>query len=120
MKKIILVEDDRSIQEMFTLVFEAPEYTVTCYNSGNLLLKDNYALPDIFILDKLLSGNDGLETCRFLKSNSRTCLIPVLFITSNPLMEQTARDAGANEVLLKPFRLADLREMVSTFVYGIY
>lgn len=105
---------------MFTMLFEAPEYTITCYNSSNLLLKGNYALPDIYILDKQLSGNDGLDICRYLKSNSRTCLIPVVFITTNPLMMQMARDAGANDVLLKPFRLADLRDMVSTFVDDIY
>lgn len=120
MKKILLVEDDPAIQEMFSMVFKEPEYTITCYMNGQLLLKNNYPLPDIFILDKQLSGNDGLDICRHLKSHSQTCLIPVVMISANPLILELAREAGADNVLLKPFRLADLREMVSTFVYGIY
>jgi DNA-binding response OmpR family regulator len=112
MKKIILVEDDESILDIFSIVFEASEYSLTSYGNGYQLLKNDYVLPDLFILDKQLPGVDGLDICRHLKSNQQSKDIPVVMISASPNIFVLAKQAGADDVLVKPFRLAALRAIV--------
>lgn len=116
MKKIILVEDDPSIQDSFSLVFTPPEYSITCYNNGEPLLSNKYELPDLFIIDKQLSGVDGLDLCRHLKNNLHTKQIPVIIISATPSIINLAKAAGADNALVKPYRLAELRQMVNKYL----
>jgi DNA-binding response OmpR family regulator len=112
MKKIILVEDDESISDAFSMAFEGPEYKVTWYDSGYNLLKNDYELPDLFILDRQLSGVDGLDICRHLKRSQQSKNIPVVMISASLNIIALSKRAGADDVLVKPYRLAALRAMV--------
>jgi putative two-component system response regulator len=70
--------------------------------------------PDVIILDVNMPGMDGYETCRYLKGNPRTALVPVTMLTGTD--DQNARvlgiEAGADEFLAKPFDHATLRARV--------
>jgi CheY-like chemotaxis protein len=77
MKRIIIVDDDPGVQYAFTLIFDPQQYEVIICANGNLVLNNQYPIPDLFILDKQLSGVDGLDICRFLKSQPQTNHIPV-------------------------------------------
>lgn len=112
MKKIILVEDDPSIREIFSLVFEAPEYSLISYESGDILLKNDYEVPDLFILDRQLPGLDGLDICRHLKSSQRSKNIPVVIMSASPNIVALSKLAEADDVLIKPYPLAELRAIV--------
>ena len=67
MKRIIIVDDDPAIQDAFRLILERTDYSVTVYSNGQALLEGNFTLPDLVILDKQLSGADGLAVCRALR-----------------------------------------------------
>lgn len=115
MKQIIIVDDDPPIQDAFRLIFERAGYGVTIYENGNALLRNDFSLPDIFILDKQLSGADGLHICHRLKQQETTRHIPVIILSASPHIHRMAKDAGANDFLEKPFSLKDLLEMVKKY-----
>ncbi len=61
--------------------------------------------PDLILLDIIMPGMDGYEVCRRLKSDPRTCHIPLVFITSRSEEEEEARgfEMGAVDYITKPF-----------------
>jgi CheY-like chemotaxis protein len=113
MKQIILVDDDPAMQDAFLQVLSRAGYGVTVYPNGTPLLSNQFTLPDLFILDKQLSGADGLDICRLLKQSPETENIPVIMLSASPHIQRLAHAAGANDFLEKPFKLKDLLEMVS-------
>jgi CheY-like chemotaxis protein len=116
MKRIIIVDDDPGVQSAFSLIFDPELYEVVVYSNGNELLNNQFEAPDLFILDKQLSGVDGLDICRLLKSQPFTCNIPVLIISASPNIANLAVQAGADGFIEKPFSIMEIREMVMKFV----
>ena len=115
MKRILVAEDDPGMQDAIRLIFTRAGYDVNIIDDGDLLLKAGYANPDVFILDKQLSGVDGLDVCRFLKQQESTKDIPVIMLSANPHIGVLSKEAGADNFLEKPFRVRLLLEMVSTY-----
>lgn len=112
MKRILFLDDDPTIQEVVHLILD-DEYLVETVSDATPLLKNEFSPPDLFLLDKQLKGADGLEICRFLKSQEHTRRIPVVIISASPNITQLAKEAGADEVIEKPFPIRDLREIIS-------
>lgn len=112
MKRLILVDDDPAILDVFGLIFTNPDYdVVVCRDAGHVLdLQTDF--PDLILLDKQLSGSDGLEVCRKLKKNSLTKDIPVIMISATPGIQRLAIEAGAVAGIEKPFSIKDLRLLV--------
>lgn len=113
MKKIIIVDDDPAIQDAFSLIFSSEDYEITTYSDAGPLLNNTFSIPDLFILDKQLSGVDGLDLCRVIKERPDTKHIPVIILSASPDIYRLAQKAGADDVLEKPFRIKTLRESVS-------
>jgi CheY-like chemotaxis protein len=114
MKKVIFADDDPTILDVVTLILE-DNYEVTVYQDGSPLLSGKFELPDLFLLDKQLSGIDGLDICRHLKSQEKTRHIPVIMISASPNIETLARSAGADNVIAKPFPIRELRQMIARY-----
>lgn len=113
MKKIIIVDDDLALQEAFRLIFSGENYELTLYTDAAPLLNNVIEKPDLFILDKQLSGVDGLDICRIIKSRPETSEVPVIILSASPNINRLAAAAGADDVLEKPFRIQALRESAS-------
>jgi len=113
MKLIIIVEDNPSIMETMTIILKSGGYSVTGFFDASLILANDYVVPDIFIIDKLLHGFDGLELCRHLKKQEATKDIPILMISANPGITDLARNAGADDALEKPFKMVELTDRVA-------
>jgi DNA-binding response OmpR family regulator len=116
MKKIIVVDDDPGILDCLDLILSRAGYAVTVYADAAPLLKGDFELPDIFILDKQLQDADGLDVCRFLKAQKKTSNIPVIMISANLHINPTAKEAGASGFLEKPFRMKELLIMVNKYI----
>jgi DNA-binding response OmpR family regulator len=113
---LIIADDDPGIQDVFQLIFERAGYHIQIFSSGGELMNNYFELPDAFILDKQLSGIDGLDICRFLKSQERTKNVPVIMLSANPAIGQGAEEAGADDYLEKPFKIHDLLAMINKHV----
>ena len=105
MKQILVVDDDSDILDALQFVLEDSGYAVTTSQKGeyaeNLLHKKN--LPDLLILDVLLSGMDGREICQRLKRNTTTKTLPIIMISAHPSAYKSIEKIGANAFLPKPF-----------------
>jgi len=112
MKQIIIADDDPGIRDIFELILKRAGYSVTIYSNGEALMTDEFELPDLFILDKQLSGVDGLQVCQYLKTHDVTKNIPVILISASPYVEKLANEAGADDFIEKPFKTKALIELM--------
>jgi DNA-binding response OmpR family regulator len=117
-KRILIADDDPGIQEIFTLIFERAGFTVDMKMNGEDLVKNKFFLPDIFLIDKQLSGYDGLEICRQLKSRKQTEHIPVIMVSAAPDIAVLSKEAGADDYIEKPFEIKELLALVNRYVNG--
>jgi two-component system, NtrC family, sensor kinase len=79
----ILVVDDNptNIQVLFDVLSD--DYRVAIAKSGEAALQRLQSYhPDIILLDVMMPGIDGFETCKRLKADPATCHIPVIFMTA--------------------------------------
>jgi DNA-binding NarL/FixJ family response regulator len=117
---IVLVVDDvpRSIGPL-CLDLEAHGYTVLVASDGaSGLARLDLVTPDAVLLDALMPGLDGFETCRRLKANPAWSHIPVIFMTG---LSETghivkAFDAGGVDYVVKPVRTPEVLARLATHV----
>lgn len=113
MKKILVVDDDDGILDAMQVMLESEGYEVETSLDGEILENlDKNNLPDVILLDVLLSGKDGREICADLKKKDYTKQIPVIMVSAHPNVERDVKKCGADDFLQKPFALKDLLEKV--------
>lgn len=103
-KKILVVDDEDSVREIYRHEFLNNGYTVVVAQDGEEgLLKAGEEQPDVVLLDIMLPKMSGIEVLRALKENQLTKKIPVLLLTN--LGEETiikeGFELGADGYLLK-------------------
>lgn len=113
---ILVIDDDPEILKAVAVLLKHRGHRPMTTTAGDTaciaeLRKGNY-LPDIVILDILLSGVDGRDLCRQLKSNLKTKHIPIIMFSAYPNIEESAKAAGADAFLAKPFGWRDLDNMI--------
>ena len=115
-KKILVVDDELDILEFLQVILEEEGYVVLTSQKGEYLEQlHNGGLPDLILLDVLLSGKDGREIVKYLKQQDETKDIPVIMFSAHPSAEQTAREAGAEDFIAKPFEIDELLAKVAKF-----
>jgi DNA-binding response OmpR family regulator len=65
-------------------------------------------MPKVILLDINMPGIDGTETCKRLRADEKTRLIPIILITAYGATRTEASDAGADDIIYKPFDMKDL------------
>ncbi len=117
-KPVILVVDDSPDVIALLGGMLRDLYRVKAATSGEACLKivDSANPPDLVLLDILMPGLDGFETCRRLKALASGASIPVLFLTarsSDGDVEQGLAAGGA-DLIAKPPNAAVLRARIAT------
>ena len=118
MKKIVLViDDDQAILDAVRLVLERAGYDVQSSTSGQGLSEiGKEQMPDLILLDILLSGEDGRELCVQLKQREETRHIPVILCSAHFSGDIITYLTGASTFLPKPFHARELVETVKHFL----
>ncbi|MCA0335640.1 MAG: response regulator transcription factor [Actinobacteria bacterium] len=108
MTKVLLAEDDAAISEPLARALRREGYEVEVVEDGPAALEAGRLGPDLLVLDLGLPGLDGLDVCRRLRGEGLT--VPVLILTARADEVDTVvgLDAGADDYVTKPFRLAEL------------
>jgi len=114
----ILIVDDvaRNIQ-IVANILETEGYQTAYAMSGEAALEQVQGFEyDLILLDILMPGTNGYDTCRLLKKNPRTQETPVIFITAKKDTENVVRgfEIGAVDYIIKPFQPAELLARVKT------
>ena len=103
-KKILVVDDDPSLVRLVTQVLTDKGYEVLKANNGQEALRLLFAQkPDLVLLDVVMPGIDGWQTCSRIRDISPT--IPIIMLTGNRKTEDDVvrgLDYGADDYLLKP------------------
>jgi putative two-component system response regulator len=117
-KPTILIVDDTPDNIMLLSRLLKDKYNTKVANNGSLALQIAQATPglDLILLDVMMPGLDGYETCRQLKSNPVTCDIPVIFLTAKNQVEDEAMglSLGAVDYIAKPISPPILFARVAT------
>ena len=117
-KNTILIVDDERFNLNTLIEVLQDEYRILIAKSGEQAL-ERLAMPphpQLILLDILMPGIDGYETCRSIKENPKTRDIPVIFITTKTTVEdeQHGLELGAADYITKPFSPAIIRARVRT------
>ena len=98
-RKILIADDDPGIRDIFQIVLVKAGYDIEVKDDASEIFGNNFRIPDLFLIDKLLSGVDGLDVCRFLKNNPQTNNIPVVMVSASPDIGVVALKAGADDFI---------------------
>ena len=109
--RVLVVDDDQEVAKSIEATLRR-HYQVFVVYSGVEAIKDaRRHSPNIIVLDVVMPGMDGLETCRQLRIDPNLADIPILFLTAlgRPEDRVAGFRAGADDYLTKPFNLEELR-----------
>ena len=113
MTAVLLAEDDLSISEPLARALRREGYDVEVRDDGSDVLSRVLAGGiDLLVLDLGLPGMDGLEVCRRLRTEGRVLPVLVLTARADEVDTVVGLDAGADDYVPKPFRLAEFMARV--------
>jgi CheY-like chemotaxis protein len=102
--RLLLVEDDPSVRDYVTTVLSGAIEVDAVATASEALEKATAGGYDGIVVDHRLPDLTGVEMIRLLRSEARTAAVPVMLFTgdTNPMLEDEARNAGADDYLVKP------------------
>lgn len=109
--KILIIEDERSLQEILTYNLDREGFEVSVASDGQDGLRRARSFePDVILLDLMLPVIDGLEVCRQLRADAKTQGIRILMLTarSEEVDEIVGFNMGADDYVTKPFKVKPL------------
>jgi DNA-binding response OmpR family regulator len=107
-EKILIVEDDLTLQETLVYNLTHQGYIVETASDGNSAVEIAYSNPpDLILLDIMLPGMDGFEVCRIIRKELTT---PILMLTArdDEIDRVVGLEVGADDYLTKPFSMREL------------
>ncbi len=106
-RRILVVDDDRMNIRILQSILQKEGFVIASADSGESALKEYETFdPDLVLLDVVLPGIDGFETCRRLRATHGETTAPVIFITAKAESDDVVAGltAGGIDYLPKPFR----------------
>ena len=104
-KSILIVDDERSNIISLTGILESDHEIYAASDGADAICLAEKFLPDVILLDVMMSEMDGYSTISELKKSEKTKHIPVIFITglNDEENEQYGLSLGASDYIAKPF-----------------
>ena len=112
--KILVIDDDPDIGNMFKMILEYKGYTVIVLENTEQAasIMRNGAI-NLLIMDMHLSGINGADICAEFKKDNSISHIPLMMMSAHPDAKQDCIDAGADDFISKPFDIEDLVSKIS-------
>lgn len=110
--KILVIDDEEALVKSIQRTLQKEYDLFAAYSGAQGLQLARQVQPDLIILDIIMPGMDGYETCRHLRQDPALQSVPILFLSALSTVESklTGFDIGADDYLTKPF---DIRELLS-------
>ncbi len=112
---VLLVDDSPEALGFLTDALEQSGFSVLIATSGHAALAIVERIsPDLILLDAVMPGMDGFETCIKLKASPSVAQVPVIFMTGLTETEHVvhALDSGGVDYLTKPINIDELRARI--------
>src|SRR5467141_846976 len=116
-EKLLLVDDVPANLAVLTAALEPEGYEILVAADGPTAVRlASKARPGLILLDIMMPGVDGLETCRLLKQEPDNRDIPVIFITARGETQSVVSgfQAGGVDYIVKPFQAEEAATRVAT------
>ncbi len=117
MKKILVVEDELDVRRNLEDLLEAEGFDILSAEDG----KEGYEIaihyePDLILSDIRMPKMDGLELLKKLQENSKTSIIPFIFLTAKTENTDVRQGMvlGADDYILKPFKITDVLNAINS------
>jgi signal transduction histidine kinase len=105
--RILLVDDNHTNLKVLSEAIRDENWTTLVATDGESAIEQaEYAKPDLILLDVMMPGIDGFETCQRLKQRESTQAIPIIFMTalSDVIDKVKGLELGAVDYITKPFQ----------------
>ena len=113
---VLVVDDDASIRTLLEIYFGSRGYRVVCAADGEEGLElMRHDLPDVVLLDGMLTGMDGWEVCRHMREISN---VPILMLSGRAQESDREKGlaAGADGYITKPVSMKELHLKIQEVV----
>ncbi|MCF8721260.1 hybrid sensor histidine kinase/response regulator [Nitrospina gracilis] len=115
--KILIVDDTPANVEVLQKTLEVEGYNISVALSGEKALTiASRFMPDLILLDIMMEGMDGYETCRRLKADPQTTDAPIIFISARNDIQDVVEgfNQGGVDYIVKPFKSDEVLVRVRT------
>jgi len=112
---VLVVEDDREIRDMVTMMVKSMGYTVvTAVNGKDALARLHEQSADIVLLDLMMPEMDGFEFCQRVREDPTLRDLHIIITSARDALEDKVRglELGAADYLTKPFSLTELQARI--------
>jgi len=121
-KRVLVVDDDRVIQQLLEVNLELEGYQVagTASDGQEAIAMAAELKPDLILLDIMMPKMDGLEVCRQLKADPKLSKIPIVLLSARAqdMDIREGLEIGADAYLTKPFDPVELLDVVGRLLAG--
>jgi DNA-binding NarL/FixJ family response regulator len=115
-RRLLIVDDEAILLKAVAATLRAEGYQVTTARSAtDALVSVNQTMPDLIVSDIRMPGMNGYELARVLRSNARTALVPIVFLTAKGERQDRIEGfrAGVDAYLTKPFDPDELLAVIA-------
>ncbi len=117
MAKVLVADDAFFTRKMLREILEAEGHTVVEACDGQeAVQKFHEEKPDLVLLDLSMPGTDGLAALRQIKATAPEAKVVVISALGQPSVMREVRQLGVHDFLLKPFRLSQVRELLTRWL----
>jgi len=122
MPKVLVVDDDKEFTSLYKEFLTMVGFEAVCENrSSNVMELAASVMPDVFLIDLMMPEPDGFKLTRMLRADPYFKHSPIIIVTALNDMDSklVAIGAGANDYLVKPFHIDELRSRINALLEGV-
>lgn len=113
---ILVIDDNPDLLMMLGSMLKIKGYQVTLKeNVDDIESEISKLSPDVIMMDMLLSGADGRDVCRLLKSKPHFSGIPLIMLSAHPQAKGECLAAGSDDFIAKPFEMNHLLQTLAIY-----
>jgi signal transduction histidine kinase len=119
-RRILIVEDDRLNARIIASILRPEGYIISEVDSGEAALETYPDFqPDLILLDVVMGGISGFDTCRRLKADPSAANVPIIFITAKNQPDDIVAglEAGGIDYVVKPFQPREVIARIRTHLH---
>jgi CheY-like chemotaxis protein len=120
LRSVLVVDPDPGVRKLYAAILADIAHDIEELDDGRVALARALAQPpNLLLTETFVPFIDGHSLCRVLRDDAATAHVPIVIVTSDdaPSSVERARDAGADAVIIKPFRvelfLTQIRQAVA-------